>query len=168
MTTVPDRLGDGGYLSVTTYRRDGTAVATPVWVVRDGDALAIWTTADAGKVKRIRNNPAVSVAACDMRGRLTGEPVPGHAELMSPAETGQVRDLIRRKYGVLGRLTMWGSLRRRGPSGTVGIRITVPPPATGPDTGTAGPGTGTAGPGTATTGPQPVGDAPEQPDGSRP
>ncbi|EXU63780.1 pyridoxamine 5-phosphate oxidase [Streptomyces sp. PRh5] len=48
-----DRLGTGKYLLVTSYRRNGTPVATPVWVVRDGDALGVWTAADSWKVKRI-------------------------------------------------------------------------------------------------------------------
>jgi len=51
------------YISVTTYRRDGTDVATPVWFVQDGDRLLIRTGVDSGKAKRIRRNPAVLVAA---------------------------------------------------------------------------------------------------------
>ncbi len=128
MTSILDQLGSGGYLSVTTYRRDGRAVPTPVWVVRDGDALAVWTTRDAGKVKRIRNNPQVSVAPCDMRGNLTGPERAGAATLLSPEDTERVRELIRRKYGLVGRLTIRGSLLRRGRDGTVGVRITVPEP----------------------------------------
>ena len=51
-----DRMGDGKYVLLTTYRRDGTPVATPTWVVRDGDALAVWTATDSGKVKRVRRD----------------------------------------------------------------------------------------------------------------
>ena len=51
-----DRLGAGKYLLLTSYRKNGTPVATPVWVVRDGEHLAIWTERHAGKVKRIRRD----------------------------------------------------------------------------------------------------------------
>jgi PPOX class probable F420-dependent enzyme len=116
-------LGSHKYVSVTTYRKDGTPVATPVWVAQDGDAVVVWTAADSGKVKRIRNNPAVTVAACDMRGRLASEPVPGRAEILDAAGTERVRGLLRRKYGLAGRLVILGSRVRRGSAGSVGIRI---------------------------------------------
>jgi PPOX class probable F420-dependent enzyme len=121
--TIVERLGAEKYVSVVTFRRNGTPVATPIWVVRDGDALAIWTGADTGKVKRVRNNPEVTVAACDVRGKVHGEPVNGRAELMSAEDTERVRALIIKKYGLIGWLTIKGSRLRRGREGTVGIRI---------------------------------------------
>ena len=66
------------YLNLETVRRNGTAIRTPVWFAADdapggGPAtLYVYTTADAGKAKRVRNNPAVRIAACDMRGGITG------------------------------------------------------------------------------------------------
>jgi uncharacterized protein len=118
-------LGTAPYALVTTYRRDGRAVPTPVWVVRDGDALAIWTARETGKVKRVRRDGTVLVGPCDLRGRLTGEQVPGQASIMDAEGTARVRALLRRKYGLAGRLTLWGSRLRRGLDGTVGIRITL-------------------------------------------
>ncbi|GAA2730145.1 PPOX class F420-dependent oxidoreductase [Actinocorallia aurantiaca] len=117
------RLAGEKYVLVTTYRKDGRAVATPVWVVRDGDALGVWTAADSGKVKRVRNRADVLVAPCDMRGNPTGEALPGTAELCSAEDTGAYRTLIRSKYGLMGTLTLFGSRLRRGDQGTVGIRI---------------------------------------------
>ncbi|WP_344010185.1 PPOX class F420-dependent oxidoreductase [Streptomyces thermospinosisporus] len=119
------RLAAGKYLLVTSYRRNGTPVATPVWVVRDGDALGVWTAADSGKVKRIRNRPDVLVGPCDMRGNPTGDQVPATAEICDAETTARYRKLIARKYGLLGRLTLLGSRLRRGLDGTVGIRITL-------------------------------------------
>ncbi|MCD0449958.1 PPOX class F420-dependent oxidoreductase [Actinocorallia sp. API 0066] len=113
------------YVLVTTFRKDGTGVPTPVWVVRDGNALGIWTVADSGKVKRIRNRADVLVGPCDVRGNPTGDPVPGTAELCSPEDTAAYRTLLRSKYGILGSLTLLGSRLRRGDQGTVGIRITL-------------------------------------------
>jgi uncharacterized protein len=125
---IIDRLGAEKYVSVVTFRRDGTPVATPVWVVRDGDALVIWTAAGSGKVKRIRNNPEVTVTPCDLRGHLSGEPVAGRAEPMSPEDTERVRGLLIKKYGVVGWLTVKGSKLRRGSAGSVGVRITLTGP----------------------------------------
>lgn len=125
------RLGAGKYLLVTTYRKNGTPVATPVWVVRDGDALGVWTVSDSWKVKRVRNRADVLVGPCDVRGRPTGEQVPGTGEICDAATTARYRRLLARKYGVLGRLTLLGSRLRRGLDGTLGIRVTLTsaPPA---------------------------------------
>ncbi|MFI9642681.1 PPOX class F420-dependent oxidoreductase [Micromonospora sp. NPDC051925] len=120
-----DRLSAEKYVLLTTFRKDGRAVSTPVWAVRDGDALAVWTVAESGKVKRIRRDGTVTVAPCDVRGRSHGEAVPGHAVLCGPEESRRVRDLLKRKYWLLGRLTLMGSRLRRGESGTIGIRVTV-------------------------------------------
>lgn len=119
------RLAAEKYVLVTTFRRDGSTVGTPVWVVRDGNALGVWTVADSGKVKRIRNRADVLVGPCDVRGKPTGEQVPGTAELCSAEDTAAYRTLLRSKYGVLGSLTLLGSRLRRGDAGTVGIRITL-------------------------------------------
>ncbi|MEV5958514.1 PPOX class F420-dependent oxidoreductase [Streptomyces sp. NPDC051987] len=123
--TALDRLGAGKYLLVTSYRKDGTPVPTPVWVVRDGDALGVWTVADSWKVKRIRRRADIAVAPCDLRGRPTGDPVPATAEIADAATTARYRSLIARKYGLTGRLTLLGSRLRRGADGTVGIRVTL-------------------------------------------
>ncbi|MFF9803713.1 PPOX class F420-dependent oxidoreductase [Streptomyces coeruleorubidus] len=120
-----DELGAGKYLLITSYRRNGTPVATPVWVVRDGDALGAWTPAESWKVKRIRNRADVLVGPCDLRGNPTGEQVPATAEICDPATTARYRQLIARKYGLTGRLTLLGSRLRRGLDGTVGIRVTL-------------------------------------------
>ena len=124
-----DRLGAGKYLLVTTYRKDGRTVPTPVWTARDGDALVVWTVADSGKVKRIRNRGDVLVAPCDARGNRRGDDVPAHAEIVDAEPAARYRELIRRKYGVVGRLIMLGSRLRRGEQGTVGLRITLGGPS---------------------------------------
>ncbi|MFF7857249.1 PPOX class F420-dependent oxidoreductase [Streptomyces sp. NPDC007904] len=120
-----DRLGAGKYLLLTSYRRNGTPAATPVWVVRDGDALGVWTVADSWKVKRIRARGDVLVGPCDVRGNPTGDQVPATAEICDARTTARYRALIARKYGLVGRLTLLGSRLRRGAEGTVGIRVTL-------------------------------------------
>jgi PPOX class probable F420-dependent enzyme len=88
--------------------------------VRDGDALRVITDAGSGKAKRLRNNGDVLVAPCDMRGRLKGEAVPARAVLEDAAETARTRDLVAKRYGLLGR---W--MLRKGNDARVGIRITA-------------------------------------------
>lgn len=124
MTTL-DRLAAEKYVLLTTFRKDGRAVPTPVWAVRDGDALAVWTVANSGKVKRIRRSGAVTVAPCDVRGRPHGPAVPGQASLCDLAGTRRVRELLKQKYRLIGRLSLLGSRLRLGEGGTVGIRVTV-------------------------------------------
>ena len=125
MTSTVDTLGAAPYVLVTSYRKDGRAVPTPVWVVRDGDAIAIWTVHDSGKVKRIRRDGTVLVGPCDLRGRLTGQEVPGQAIILTPIESARIKELLKQKYGLTGRITLWGSKIRRGEDGTLGIRITL-------------------------------------------
>jgi uncharacterized protein len=123
MASAAERLGASRYVLLTTFRMDGTPVPTPLWVVRDGDELAVWTVSTSGKVKRIRRNAAVTVAECDFRGNPRGEAVPGTARILDDAATERVRSLLRKKYGVTGWLSTVGSLIRRGRHGTVGIAI---------------------------------------------
>ena len=125
MASTLDTLGASSYLLITTFRKDGRAVPTPVWVARDEDALVVWSVTDAGKVKRIRRTAKVLVGPCDVRGKPTGDQVPGRAMILDSAGTERVRNLLRNKYGLIGRITMRGSLLRRGRDGTIGIRITL-------------------------------------------
>ena len=84
----------GKYLSITSFKRNGAGVATPVWFVQEGGRLLVQTEADSGKVKRIRRNPRVMVAPCTATGRLLADPVPAQAELLPAAELGRVERLL--------------------------------------------------------------------------
>jgi PPOX class probable F420-dependent enzyme len=127
-----DAIGQATFALVTSYRKDGRPVPTPVRVVRDGDALAVWTVAGSGKVKRIRRSGTVQIGPCDLRGKPTGDQVPGYAIILGAAGTARIRALLRQKYGPLARITLWGSRLRRGVAGTVAIRITLDGRAPGP------------------------------------
>lgn len=129
-----ETLARGKYLSLTTFRRDGTPVATPVWLARQGDELVAFTAQSTGKAKRLRNSGRVLLAPCDMRGRLTGDAVAGTARLLDDAETAVILDLVRRRYGLTGRLLFWWEGRRSRnlpASPRVGIAIRVDSPGPG-------------------------------------
>lgn len=124
MTEV-ERLAKGNYLLVTTFRRDGTPVPTPVWVGRDGDEVIVWTRSDAGKVKRIRNNPVVELAACDARGRPRGPSTTGTARILDTDASDRGRRLLKRKYGLTGRLVIGSSERFRGRTASLCVAISL-------------------------------------------
>jgi PPOX class probable F420-dependent enzyme len=88
----------GRYLSITSYKRDGQGVATPVWFVQRDGKLLVQTDAAAGKVKRIRRNPQVRVAVCTASGRLRGEQVLAVAEILPDSQISAVERLIADKY----------------------------------------------------------------------
>jgi hypothetical protein len=123
-----ERLGAGHYVSLTTFRKDGTAVATPVWASTDGNALFVWTEANAGKIKRLRNSGRVLLAPCDARGRLQGAEVEGTARVLDdPAAIARVETLHKAKYKAqFGFFGLFAKVFRRGGGGHVGIEITVP------------------------------------------
>jgi PPOX class probable F420-dependent enzyme len=95
----PPVLG-GKYLSITSFKRDRSGVATPVWFVQEDGRLLIETDVNSGKVKRIRRNPHVLVAPCTATGRLLADPVPARAELLGDAEVGRVERLMAAKYRI--------------------------------------------------------------------
>jgi hypothetical protein len=124
--TVLDEIGRSRYVSLTTYRRSGAAVATPVWHVLDGGELFIVSDAQAGKVKRIRNDGRVVVTVCDLRGRIAPDApsATGTARLLDEAGTQTARTLLAGRY-LLSRLGNWFAallhLRRRP---LIGIAVT--------------------------------------------
>jgi hypothetical protein len=76
--TLLERLGAGKYMLLTSYRKNGTPVATPVWVVRDGDTLGVRAPADSWKVKRIRARGDNLVGPMRPTRQPDGRPGPGH------------------------------------------------------------------------------------------
>jgi PPOX class probable F420-dependent enzyme len=87
-------------VSLTTLRRDGTPVATPVWVVAADDLLYVWTGSQTGKAERIRNSPAVTLAPCTRRGTVIGPAVPAQAVIVCVGERPEIGRLFATKYGL--------------------------------------------------------------------
>jgi PPOX class probable F420-dependent enzyme len=109
-------LREPRYISLTTHRRDGSLASTPVWVVSDdGRRLLVYTGARTWKVKRIRRDAHVFVAACNARGHEHGPRLEGTARILGPDAADLVVPLVRRKYGWQRRLLELVSRRRRVP-----------------------------------------------------
>jgi len=123
-------ISDEKYVVLTTFRRNGDAVATPVWIVGLPDGTAGFSTEiDSGKVKRIRNNPSVTLQACGIRGKVhPGAPVVhATAEVLEGADAHGVGVAINRKYRLETAMLAVGSwihkLLRRGEAPDCAIRL---------------------------------------------
>ena len=90
----------GKYLSLTTYRRDGTPASTPVWFVEEDGRLFVITAPDSYKARRLWRNPACMVAPCNARGVPKGDAIPAAAEFLPEAEHDRVDRLMDNKYRV--------------------------------------------------------------------
>src|SRR5260370_16681188 len=90
-------LANEKYISLETYRKDGRPVQTPVWFVRHDGPIYVYSLADAGKVKRIRNTARVRVAPCDARGKVKGDWIPGTARIFDPAQPDNPHHLLHQK-----------------------------------------------------------------------
>jgi PPOX class probable F420-dependent enzyme len=93
-------------MSLTTYRRDGSAASTGVWFAEEDGRLFVITPAQSWKAKRLRRNPAAAVAPSDARGRPTGAAIPAQVEFLPPEEWAHVDRLMAEKYRVRRRLIM--------------------------------------------------------------
>lgn len=123
---VLDRIGRSRNVSVTTFRRDGRAVPTPLWFVVDGAELYVLTSPDSGKIKRLRNSDRVAIAPCDHAGRIADDAprADGTARILDRADSSRVHKLMSRRYFPV-RLAHWADLLRRRPFPWIGIAITV-------------------------------------------
>jgi uncharacterized protein len=95
---IPPPIQGQKYISLTTFRKTGVGVATPVWFGEEGGKLYVMTRSDMGKAKRIRNNPQVRVAPCTIRGRVTGPESAATARSLPPEEHARARQTLNRKY----------------------------------------------------------------------
>jgi uncharacterized protein len=95
---IPAAIHNQKYISLTTFRKTGVGVPTPVWFGEQDGSLYIMTRSDMGKTKRIRNNPPVKVAPCTIRGRVIGPEFPATARILPPQDHPTARRAIDRKY----------------------------------------------------------------------
>ncbi|MBV9258268.1 MAG: PPOX class F420-dependent oxidoreductase [Ktedonobacteraceae bacterium] len=93
------------YASLTTFRKSGVGVATPTWFAESNGIIYIYTDADSGKVKRIRNSGRVTLATCTAIGKVTGEAIEGKARIVGDQqEIERAEAALMKKYGLQRRL----------------------------------------------------------------
>lgn len=111
------------FINLTTFRKTGVAVTTPVWFAQDGERLYVTTNESAGKAKRIRNNPRVEIAPSDMRGKPLGDApaVQAQARILQDDEASAAEKSLKKKYGL--QYSMFGVANRN-----VRIFIEITPP----------------------------------------
>lgn len=126
-------LGDEKYILLTTFKRDGTAVATPVWsAALDDGSFGFWTSSGSGKAKRLAHTDRVIVQPCDGRGKVADgtSPTDATARVVSGADMAEIRRKIEAKYGFMTKITKVlgkiGGLVKRNPIpyGDRGVIIT--------------------------------------------
>lgn len=95
---IPSAIQNQRYISLTTFRKTGAGVRTPVWFGEDDGKLYVMTRSDMGKTKRIRNNPQVRIAPCTIRGKVIGPDFAATARILPTEEHKRARQTINRKY----------------------------------------------------------------------
>jgi uncharacterized protein len=129
-------LSDEKYVLLTTFRRDGTPVAAPVWVVPlEGDTFGFATSSKSGKAKRLAHTSRVTVQASDVRGRVKpGSPVlEATAQLTTGAPYPIIKEKLRAKYGLMVSVTKFlgvlGGLIKRKPMPYADVGVVITPSA---------------------------------------
>ncbi|GAC66657.1 PPOX class F420-dependent oxidoreductase [Gordonia soli] len=94
-----DGLDGHKYALLTTYKRNGDPVPSPVWFGRSDGRLYFTTEATSPKVARMRNNPHVRIAPCAVNGKPLGSPAEGTARVLPPDEIAAAESVIAANYG---------------------------------------------------------------------
>lgn len=121
-------LDTASYISFGSYKKDGSIVQTPVWVAPLDGKLMVYTLKETYKVTRVRRNPKVRIAKCDVRGNVLGDWYEGTCRIVEdPEHAKRAYAAFREKYGLMMRLgdamsTLTGRIKRR-----VVLEITLPP-----------------------------------------
>ena len=122
-------IADERFVSLTTFRKSGEGVSTPVWIARDGDALIVTTPDGTGKVKRLRNDDRIELRPSDRMGKVADDAptVSAHAQIVDTdeARTSQERIFLA-KYRLEYRILMFiERLGKKGQKKRVSLRVTA-------------------------------------------
>lgn len=94
-----DDIKSEKYISVETYKKDGTSVKTPVWFTIKDNLVYVVTRDQTGKIKRLKNNHNVKIATCNIKGKISGKLISGTAEILGEHETKEAVKRRDKKYG---------------------------------------------------------------------
>lgn len=129
MSAERDAIVAAQYVALTTYRRDGTPVTTPVWAAAEGESLYLFSNPHAGKVKRLRNSSRAAIAPCTATGKVTGTELRAEAFIAPVDLMPKVWALLIAKYGLAARLFAaydWVRTRLRlAPSAGIVVRLSA-------------------------------------------
>ena len=128
-------ITDAQYVLLTTFKRDGSGVGTPVWLADLGNgSFGFWTSSASGKVKRLTHTERVTVQPCNARGQIKPDTAPSHGTARVVSE-GEELELIRMKivakYGLMTKVTKFaaqlgGIVKRKPfPYGDRGVIVTL-------------------------------------------
>ncbi|QVQ52737.1 PPOX class F420-dependent oxidoreductase [Spiractinospora alimapuensis] len=127
-----DNTDGDQFFALRTYRRDGTAVSTPIWLAPAGGRWYGYTPGRSWKVLRIRRNPRIAVAPSSFEGEPHGDWREGTARILPTRELRRAKRAMTAKHGnkfrVFVLVTALGWFRRRG-GPAVGLEITLDTPA---------------------------------------
>lgn len=127
MPSALSDIAESEFVLLTTFRKTGVAVDTPVWAAPDGDELLVTTAGTSGKVKRLRHTARVTLTPCDARGKVAeGAPtVAATAVVRDDAETmARLDRALKAKYGMKYTVLRAGQKLRRGAAtGSVALVI---------------------------------------------
>jgi uncharacterized protein len=125
-------LNSARYVAFVSYKKDGTPVSTPVWIVPFENGFAFTTEPNSYKVRRIRNNSRVTLTRCDMRGKIAdgARSFVGTAEVLDEHDARSVEALVAKKYWIgvrlLGVLSLWKKISGKGSTaGDAAIKVTL-------------------------------------------
>jgi uncharacterized protein len=119
-----DQFAGQKVISLESYKKDGTPVRTPVWMVQDAGIIYVRTSPKTWKAKRIKRNPSVRMAPSNMSGKILGSWVNGAAHFVEGEQAIPILKLFRKKYGIMGRITdFFNRLRGKRASTVISIKI---------------------------------------------
>ena len=128
---MPADLDSAQYVSFTTYRKDGSAVSLPVWVVPFDGGYAFTTDPTSAKVRRIAHDARATLRVCDVRGRIADGATEhvGAAVLLGPEDTDSVAALVKRKYRfgwvLISAMALFERIRGKGQAAEGAIKVTL-------------------------------------------
>jgi PPOX class probable F420-dependent enzyme len=130
-TPLTRHLARARHLRLTTFRKSGQPVGSPVWFALVGDRAYVVSEDPSGKVKRLRHTSRVRLAPGDYRGRPTGDEIEATATIIADtAEEHTAERALRERYGWQWRLFRWftATFRKRNgrPIRHVFLRLTTP------------------------------------------
>jgi hypothetical protein len=104
-------LRKSSFIALTTFRKGGAGVMTPVWFVLLADKLYVWTDKHSGKVKRLRNSPRLTLAPSNYAGKLRAPAMEGLALILPEAQGQEIEKVFRSKYKL--QFSLFSSMARK-------------------------------------------------------